>query len=203
MTSRGRNRLCAGSTPAGHVCLALAISMVSCSPSVHEVSRPPPGGRGVEPMMRLWPIRAELLKVPVDLAFVDESPCLSERDPAFGDLFVDGSTRIVRLRASNRRVEAWITCNASEFTSAIWVYPTTAKDIRYLISFTEAGISIEIREAGGWTRECDEARCRGKLSDAERDFWSAQWTAVGELLNLSEDVSHLEEQVTRARRKKR
>lgn len=190
-------------------CLSPATATIGCSGSTQPADPTPPRqvqrrtprlatGSPSAPAMRLWPIRTKILLVPDDLAYRGESSCLPEEDPAFGGLFVGGPTRIVTLAAADRRIEAWVSCSPGEFTNVIWIYPAQSPEIRYMLSYVEAGLAVFVRN--DWDRACEGATCDHRMSAAEQSFWRAEWKSVGNLLSLSEPVVALEAAVTRIRK---
>lgn len=171
----------------------LAVVVMACG-------APPPRRQVVAPAIRLWAVRDQVLKVPPALTFERQSTCLSEGNPAFGGQFTGGPARVVTLRAADRRIEAVFSCDADSPLEWLWVYPASAPDVRYVISFTEAGVSIDLRTAGAWQRICDEDHCRVGLSRPELAFWDEQWKALGDVQNVSELAVALDAAVSAMRR---
>lgn len=141
---------------------------------------------------RLWRLRDQVLRVPADLALEQRSACLPEDDPRFEGLFVGGQTQILTLRASVSRLEAWQSCTGDSLIS-VFIYPHGVEGLRYLVSYVEAGVSIDVRADGTWARACNEGRCEpGRLAEPERAFWAAQWEKVSLVDDLSADATALE-----------
>lgn len=180
---------------------SLMLCMAACggssSPSVVEAPAAVPT-RGAASSLRIWAVREQIMKVPDTLTFVRQTACLPEGDAAFESLFTGGPAKVVTLRAADRRIDATFSCGDGEpFLHWLWVYPASVQDVRYLVAFTEAGVSLELRIDGAWQRICDERRCKLGLSPEETAFWSAQWEAIGELLNVSDQAVALDAAISK------
>lgn len=141
---------------------------------------------------RLWRLRDQVLRAPEDLAFDQRTACLAEEDPRFEGLFVGGQTQILTLRSSVSRIEAWMSCEAPILVG-VFIYPRDAEDLRYFVSYVEAGVAIDVRVEGVWARACNERTCKpGQLAEPDQAFWEAQWENVSLVDDLSTDAMALE-----------
>ncbi|MBK7534323.1 MAG: hypothetical protein IPI49_02920 [Myxococcales bacterium] len=185
--------------------LFMVLSLVGCggtaavpphaAPSTHAASSTqgaPSTPAAPRQETRLWRLRDQVLRAPADLALEQRSACLAEDDPRFEGLFVGGQTQILTLRASASRIEAWQSC-AGDSLISVFIYPHGVEDLRYFVSYVEAGISIDVRADGMWARACDEDKCKpGRLAQPEQAFWAAQWEKVSLIDDLSADAAALE-----------
>lgn len=178
--------------------LFMVLSLVGCGgtaavpPHAASSTQAAPSTPAAGQETRLWRLRDQVLRVPADLALEQRSACLPEDDPRFEGLFVGGQTQILTLRASASRIEAWQSC-AGDSLIGVFIYPHGIEDLRYLVSYVEAGISIDVRADGTWARACDEDKCEpGRLAEPEQAFWAAQWEKVSLIDDLSADAAALE-----------
>jgi hypothetical protein len=149
-----------------------------------ELPKTPPSTEGPE---TTTPYQAPLALVEAakqGLRYVEQERCApAEAFPTF----VLGPSRWVHFDGGVGRVSAIVACSESNEVARIDIHPTTEPGRRYAVFYGEAGLAVEEKIAGRWSRRCDGGRCDDDVDPTISKAWREGYDrkqlapAVGEL----------------------
>jgi hypothetical protein len=119
------------------------------------------------------------------LRYLEQDRC--ELPEAFPSFMLDPARR-VHFANDWGRVSATVPCKADAEVDRLDIYPQAEPNRRYVVHFIEAGLSVEERRDGRWSRRCDGASCRDVAAEQ-----SDAWIAGYELAKLHDPVFALVE----------
>lgn len=95
-------------------------------------------------------------------------------------LFTGGPARRVKYTNALGTAEAVLACDEKGTAIRLDLHPEGAEDLRYRLFLVEAGLQVQAKQEGAWTKLCTGPRCASdKLASTDAETWTQGWKEAG------------------------